>query len=218
MERSVTGKQTRGFARTILSWGRFDWLLWEWWRHYYLSPRRTASRDWGSLLVMRFASVEKHFSAFTASNTATSTQPANQPTVFKLCHIALYVTTSRVTGYLSGVSCKWFAYGPADATATLSSLASVKSRMVYLSGARLPILSWKKAVKRRPRPCRVVSESFVHFSNSVSFHWNWAYFHEPTVKHCISCGGRQSSQQNNNNSNNYKNVVLSTTIPRQQQQ
>ena len=47
-------------------------------------------------------------------------------------------------GYLSGVWCKWFAYGPADATATPSSLASVKSRMVYLSGVGLPRLSWKK--------------------------------------------------------------------------
>ena len=46
--------------------------------------------------------------------------------------------------YLSGVCCKWFSYGPADATATLSSLATVKSRMVYLSGAGLPRLSWKK--------------------------------------------------------------------------
>jgi len=40
-------------------------------------------------------------------------------------------------GYLSGVRCKLFAYGSADATATPSSLASVKSRMVYLFGARL---------------------------------------------------------------------------------
>ena len=40
--------------------------------------------------------------------------------------------------------CKWFAYGPADATATQSSLVSVKSRMVYLSGASLHRLSWKK--------------------------------------------------------------------------
>ena len=46
--------------------------------------------------------------------------------------------------YLSGARCKWFAYGPADAAATLSSLAPVKSRMVYLSGAGLPRLSWKK--------------------------------------------------------------------------
>ena len=30
--------------------------------------------------------------------------------------------------YLSGVRCKWFAYGPADATANPSSLALVKSR------------------------------------------------------------------------------------------
>jgi len=50
-------------------------------------------------------------------------------------------------GYLSGARCKLFAYGPADATATLSSLAPVKSRIVYLSGAGLPRLFWKKAVK-----------------------------------------------------------------------
>jgi len=30
----------------------------------------------------------------------------------------------------------------------ISDLASVKSRMVYLSGAGLPRLSWKEAVKR----------------------------------------------------------------------
>ena len=40
--------------------------------------------------------------------------------------------------------CKWFAYGLADATATPSSLAPVKSRIVYFSGAGLPRLSWKK--------------------------------------------------------------------------
>ena len=33
-------------------------------------------------------------------------------------------------GYLSGAKCKWFAYGPADATANPSSLASLKSRMI----------------------------------------------------------------------------------------
>jgi len=47
-------------------------------------------------------------------------------------------------GYRSGARCKWFAYGSADATVTSSSLAPVKSRMVYLSGASLPRLSWKK--------------------------------------------------------------------------
>ena len=47
-------------------------------------------------------------------------------------------------GYLSGMTCKWFAYGPANANATSSSLASVKSRMVYLSGTSLPRLSWKE--------------------------------------------------------------------------
>jgi len=33
-------------------------------------------------------------------------------------------------GYLPRARCKWFAYGPPDATATLSSLASLKSRLV----------------------------------------------------------------------------------------
>jgi len=47
-------------------------------------------------------------------------------------------------GYLYGARCKWFAYGPADATNTPSSLAPVKSRMVYLSGTGLSMLSWKK--------------------------------------------------------------------------
>ena len=42
-------------------------------------------------------------------------------------------------GYLSGARCKRFAYDPADATATPSSLAAVKSIMVYLSGAGLPL-------------------------------------------------------------------------------
>jgi len=39
------------------------------------------------------------------------------------------------------------AYSPADATATPSSLASLKSRMVYPSGVGLPRLSWKKAIR-----------------------------------------------------------------------
>jgi len=40
-------------------------------------------------------------------------------------------------GYLSGARCKWFAYGPADATAISSSLASLKSRMVWPFWCRL---------------------------------------------------------------------------------
>jgi len=36
------------------------------------------------------------------------------------------------------------AYGSADATATPSSLAPVKSRMVHVSGAGLPRLTWKR--------------------------------------------------------------------------
>jgi len=47
-------------------------------------------------------------------------------------------------GHLSGARCKWFAYGTADATATPSPLAPVKSRMVYLSGAGISRLYWEK--------------------------------------------------------------------------
>jgi len=47
-------------------------------------------------------------------------------------------------GFLSGARCRLFAYGPADATATLSSIASLKFRLVYLSDAGLPRLSWKR--------------------------------------------------------------------------
>jgi len=47
-------------------------------------------------------------------------------------------------GYQSGARCKWFAYSPADAPATPSSLAPEKCRIVYLSGAGLPRMSWKK--------------------------------------------------------------------------
>jgi len=50
-------------------------------------------------------------------------------------------------GYLSGASSNSFSHGPSDVKATTSSLAPVKSRMVYLSGAGLPRLSWKKAIK-----------------------------------------------------------------------
>jgi len=46
--------------------------------------------------------------------------------------------------YLSGGRCIWFAYGPDDATATPLSLTPVEYRMIFLSGAGLRRLSWKK--------------------------------------------------------------------------
>jgi len=46
-------------------------------------------------------------------------------------------------GYLSVVRCKWFAYGPADATATPLSLAAVNPEW-FTFGAGLLGLSWKK--------------------------------------------------------------------------
>jgi len=60
---------------------------------------------------------------------------------------SLYKLSGEVLAWLSVWSkaqmiCIWSS--PADATATSSSLAPVKSRMVYLSGAGLPRLSLKK--------------------------------------------------------------------------
>jgi len=47
-------------------------------------------------------------------------------------------------GYLSGVKRKRFAYGPADATATSSSLAPVKSRITFL------VLAYPGCPQKRP--------------------------------------------------------------------
>jgi len=49
-------------------------------------------------------------------------------------------------GCLSGMRCKWFAYGPADATTSLSSLALLKSRMV------LPFWCWLTQVVLEKSP------------------------------------------------------------------
>jgi len=63
---------------------------------------------------------------------------------------ALTLLVGQQEGYpacrkLSGEVLVWlFPYGPANATTTPSSLAPVKSRMVYLSGAGLPRLSGKR--------------------------------------------------------------------------
>ena len=53
-------------------------------------------------------------------------------------------------GYLSGAKYKWFAYGPADAIATPSSLALLKSRMV------LPFSCQLTQVVLEKRPLTVV--------------------------------------------------------------
>jgi len=52
-------------------------------------------------------------------------------------------------GYLSGARCKWYAYGPAHATATPSSLASLKSTLVWLFWCWLTLgCLGKEAIKR----------------------------------------------------------------------
>jgi len=51
-------------------------------------------------------------------------------------------------GYPYGSRCKWFAYGLADATATPSSLALLKSTVVYLSGGSYPGCPGKEYIKQ----------------------------------------------------------------------
>jgi len=70
--------------------------------------------------------------------------PASLPLALASCQVGLVNITGYWSGYLSGARCANDLHGPADATATPSSLASLKSRMVYLSGAALSRLSWKK--------------------------------------------------------------------------
>jgi len=63
-------------------------------------------------------------------------------------HLTCKKLSGEVVAWLSVWSEKQiFAYDPPDATATAPSLAPVKSRMVYLSGAGLPRCPGKKAVK-----------------------------------------------------------------------
>jgi len=72
----------------------------------------------------------------------------------QVCAVIQWITTESWLGGRKGirpVKTEWWrtgvvisleqAYSPADAIATPSSLAPVKSRMVYLSGASLPRLS-----------------------------------------------------------------------------
>ena len=54
-------------------------------------------------------------------------------------------------GYLSGAKCRWFAYGPADAAATPSSLASLKSSG-WKSGMVEPFWCWLTGVVLEKSP------------------------------------------------------------------
>ena len=65
-------------------------------------------------------------------------------------HPACKKVSGEVLAWLSVWSeVQMIAHGPADATATPSSLAPVKSRMVYLSGAGLPGCPGKEAINPR---------------------------------------------------------------------
>ena len=70
-------------------------------------------------------------------------------------HLALFLALSVSAGnslvslcLLCGEKYRLFAYSQVDVSATLSSIASLKSRMGYVSSADLPRLYWKEAVKR----------------------------------------------------------------------
>ena len=71
-------------------------------------------------------------------------------------------------GYLSGAKCKWFAYGPADITATPSSLAPVKFRMVAFLVPAYPDCPGKTSWNR----CSIV---IVVVSCFTAFHF-WHLF------------------------------------------
>jgi len=66
-------------------------------------------------------------------------------------------------GYLSGAKCKWFAYDPANATATPSSIALLKFRMV------LPFWHQLTQVVLEKRPWYSYSTSLPFIQLSVSW-------------------------------------------------
>jgi len=60
-------------------------------------------------------------------------------------------------GYLYGAGCKWLAYGPADATVTQSSCASLKSRLVSLFWCRVTqVVLEKKSLNGCLSVCRIL--------------------------------------------------------------
>jgi len=70
-------------------------------------------------------------------------------------------------GYLSEARCKWSAYGPADATATPSSLASLKSRMVLPFWCQLTQVVLKM---RLLNGCLSVFTSFIIICRQLFFY------------------------------------------------
>jgi len=81
-------------------------------------------------------------------------------------------------------STKWSAYGRTDATASPSSLASVKSRMVYLSGAGLPVCPGNRPFNGRSSCCCWASILMMIFKGfSVICHFSRHRWH---VKMCVT--------------------------------
>ena len=86
----------------------------------------------------------------------------------------VYLSDEGWRGYLSGMRCKWLAYGSADAVATPSCLASIYSRMVYPSATSLPRFSRKK----RPLNecvCIVYLNRCEHWYICCFFNENWIF-------------------------------------------
>jgi len=71
--------------------------------------------------------------------------------------VAYKKLSDEVLAWLSGARCKWFAYGPADATATSSSLASLKSSLVLPVWCRLTrVVLDGEAIRRVSVSCSAV--------------------------------------------------------------
>jgi len=80
-------------------------------------------------------------------------------------------------GYLSGTKGKLFAYGPADATATPSSLVSLKSRMVLPSWCQLT----QVVLEKRPlNGCSVVVK-ITHHGEKLGWSRFWVEWYRYSV-------------------------------------
>ena len=79
-------------------------------------------------------------------------------------------------GCLSGARCKWFAHGPADATATTSSLASLKSRLGTTYWCRLT----QAVLEKRPLNGRLLllsENSVLQVIRGINEHFQVTFGH-----------------------------------------
>jgi len=127
-----TGMVSIVWCLAICQLWRAKWMIWWGNRGNILF----CINDWLATSLLPTFTVLFPMSHCTAASTSIGGSVWQQAETF--CNISRYFFCC------GSVRCIWFVYGPADATATVSSLASVKSTMVLPFWCQLIKLSWNK--------------------------------------------------------------------------